>query len=225
MSTTLTNAESSHINFYFDPISPYAWLASTRLDFIREQTGLEIIARPILFAGLLKAHGNLGPAEIPAKRNYIFRDVLRRAASLGLHAECPPQHPFNPLLALRVCTAFGNNTQRLQLGCALCDAAWRDGLDITQVDNVRAVLAECGMDADWALEMAQDAAVKQALIVATAAAADSGIFGVPTFQLNGQIFWGEDRVDDLIRFASGQRIDEDKLATVLARGAAAQRKR
>ena len=151
--------------------------------------------------------------------------MLRRANSLGLTAECPPQHPFNPLLALRACTAFADNGERLKLACALCDAAWRDGLDITLLDNVGTVITDCGLDADWALAMTQDKAVKQTLINATKAAADSGIFGVPTFELDGQIFWGEDRVEGLIRCANGQRIDEDKLAEVLARGAAVQRKK
>ncbi len=67
------------ICFYCDPISPYAWLASTRLEEIETNTHANIIVKPILFAGLLKAHGNIGPAEITAKRVYTFRDVMRRA--------------------------------------------------------------------------------------------------------------------------------------------------
>lgn len=214
------------IEFFFDPISPFAWLASTRLDEISQHTGREILIRPTLFAGLLKAHGNLGPAEIPAKREYIFRDAMRRANTLGINVECPPQHPFNPLLALRVCTAFNKNSDRLRLTPALCNAAWRDGLDITKPENVHNVVNSCGLDADHALSMAQDPAVKQALIDTTNIAVERGIFGVPTFYLDGQIFWGEDRIGELLSFAEGgQQIDEAKLQEVLAREAAVQRKR
>ena len=225
----MTTNPPHHIDFYFDPISPYAWLAANRLDSIRASTGMAIIAHPILFAGLLKAHGNLGPAEIPAKREYIFRDVMRRAAYLKLNAECPPNHPFNPLLALRVCTAVSNNEQRLRLAGMLMNAAWRDGLDITLPDNVHSVLTQCGLDADQLLAMTQDKGVKQRLISATQDAVERGIFGVPTFYLDGQIFWGEDRIDDLIHCVNsqhnGQHIDVDKLTEVLTRAAAVQRKR
>ena len=73
--------------------------------------------------------------------------------------------------------------------------------------------------------MATDTSVKQALIATTQAATERDIFGVPTFYLDGQIFWGEDRIEDLIRCAQGLRIDEAKLAAVLGRDAAVQRKR
>ena len=76
------------VTFYFDPVSPYAWLAANALDRI-EAAGAQIVFQPVLFAALLNAHGNIGPAEVPAKRAYIFRDVMREAARAGLAIQGP----------------------------------------------------------------------------------------------------------------------------------------
>ena len=90
------------VKFYFDVISPYAWLAWRPLVGIVARHNLNLQPVPVLFAGLLQANGQLGPAEIPRKRLWLIKDVMRRAASQGLKVSVPPTHPFNPLLALRV---------------------------------------------------------------------------------------------------------------------------
>ena len=102
---------------------------------------------------------------------------------------------------------------------------WSDGKDITQESVVREVLEQCQIDADWALAAVTEPAIKQALIDNTAAAVESGIFGVPTFKVGDEIFWGEDRIVALLNYLDGERIDEEKLADILAREAAVQRKR
>lgn len=222
----MTNQTARNIiEFYFDPISPYAWLASTRLKEIEQQTGAQIIVKPILFAGLLKAHGNIGPAEIAAKRIYTFRDVMRRANALGLRMESVPNHPFNPLLALRVCTVFEDVADRRKVALALLDAGWSEGHDITSEATVRDVVTRCGYDDDLAIKAASDPIIKQALIDNTNAAIEIGIFGVPTFRIDNEIFWGEDRIGELLNYMNGQRIDEAKLQGILAREAAVHRKR
>ena len=213
------------IEFYFDPISPYAWLASSQLEEIEQNTGAQIIVKPILFAGLLKAHGNIGPAEIEAKRTYTFRDVMRRANGLGIAMESVPNHPFNPLLALRIITAIEDDETRREAALALINAAWSEGRDITVEQNVREIVAGCDIDAEWAIASASDPVVKQALIDNTNAAIELGIFGVPTFSVDDQIFWGEDRINELLSYLNGMRIDEAKLQQILAREAAVHRKR
>ena len=92
--------EKKPVYFYFDPISPYAWLAWHRCQPLIGENRL--IPRPVLFAGLLGAHGTKGPAEIPAKRHYTFLDVQRWACVYGLTLRGPPAHPFNPLAPLRL---------------------------------------------------------------------------------------------------------------------------
>jgi 2-hydroxychromene-2-carboxylate isomerase len=90
------------VRFYFDFISPYAYLASTQLDGIAARTQVTIERVPVLFAALLDAHGQKGPAEIPAKRRYTWKDVSRKCHAAGVPIAPPPSHPFNPLLGLRV---------------------------------------------------------------------------------------------------------------------------
>src|SRR4051794_39152535 len=97
------NKPEPTLAFYFDFISPYAFIAWTQVHAIAERNGATVVAIPVLFAGLLDAHGTKGPAETPAKRVYTFRDAYRKAPRAGLPPlRPPPSHPFNPLLALRV---------------------------------------------------------------------------------------------------------------------------
>lgn len=211
------------VAFYFDPISPYSWLAGLQIDRL-DAAGLQLDFRPVLFAGLLAAHGTKGPAEIPAKRAYTFRDVMRQAAGLGRKMTGPPAHPFNPLRALRMCIAVEDAAARRRFGLALMDAAWGRGLDLTAAERLIRIAEECGLDGAALSLAAEDPAIKQRLAAQTGAAVAAGIFGVPTFVCAGEIFWGADRIDAVLRRAAGNTIDESQLATALARPAAATRK-
>jgi 2-hydroxychromene-2-carboxylate isomerase len=212
------------LDFYFDPVSPYAWLAMRSLDRV-DAAGVQPRFIPVLFAGLLKAHGNLGPAEVPAKRTYLFRDVLREAARRGLPFAGPPGHPFNPLAALRMCTALDDDAQRRRLALALTAACWERGADISDTDVLRRLADDEGFDGAGLLAQAATPAVKQALAAATDDAIAQGIFGVPTYRLDGELFWGGDRIETLLWRLEGGTIDEVTLAAFLARPPLAQRSR
>jgi 2-hydroxychromene-2-carboxylate isomerase len=95
--------ENKVVRFYFDPISPFVWLATKQIDRI-ESTGVQVEMEPVLFAAMLNANGQKGPAEIPSKRELTFRDVMRLADAQGLEFVGPPGHPFNPLPGLRMAT-------------------------------------------------------------------------------------------------------------------------
>jgi len=211
------------IEFYFDPISPYAWLAARKLDSLQIELDQVIVVKPVLFAGLLKAHGTKGPAEIDAKRKYTFRDVMRIANQFKLPFTGPPNHPFNPLLALRICTAIEKDRQRQKLALELMQAAWEQGLDISSEAVVDQVLRQCDIDLAWAHEIATHPDTKKALIDATQQAVEHGIFGVPTFKVDNELFWGVDRIDSLIHYVKGNTIDESKLQNVLSREPSASR--
>lgn len=209
--------------FYYDPISPYVWLAIRQLPRLQER-GLQIECRPVLFAALLNANGQKGPAEIPSKRAYTFADVLRYAAMLGLPFRGPPSHPFNPLRALRMCTAIEDSVQRLRLASAFSIACWEEGADLTTEADLIRLADEAGLDGAALYARAEQKEVKAQLQTASEQALADGVFGVPSFDLNGEIFWGADRIDSLLwRLDNPQRQDL-ALADFLQRGASAQRK-
>jgi 2-hydroxychromene-2-carboxylate isomerase len=218
-----TMAAKPIVTFYFDPVSPYVWLAARAIDRI-EAAGAQVVLQPVLFAGLLNAHGQKGPAEIAAKRVYTFRDVMRQAAGLGLAFKGPPGHPFNPLLALRMCQALTRQDERRRLMLAVLAAGWERGEDISDAAVLARLAGECGLGGAALLAAAQQPAVKMQLAAETEKAIADGVFGVPTFRVGHELFWGGDRIEALERYLHGQRIDEDVLADFLARPPLAERK-
>lgn len=210
------------VEFYFDPVSPYAWLAAEQFNRIAEAGG-QIVSRPILLAALLNANGTKGPAEIPFKRAYTFRDVMRQAKRLNLPFRGPPTHPFNPLVALRSIHAIEDEPQRLKLTRHLLAAIWREGMDVSDPNALHKILTDGGFDADHLLAAAATEKIKMQLRNATQAAIDAGMFGVPTFRIHGELFWGADRVDTAVWALHGGAIDDVFCENVLARPASAKR--
>lgn len=213
---------STTVEFYFDPVSPYAWLAMEQLARVTAAGG-HITCRPILLAALLNAHGTKGPAETPAKRAYVFRDVMRQAKRLNLPFRGPPHHPFNPLAALRAVLAVEGEAQRLVLTRRLLAAVWSDGIDVADPASLSTVLAGSGFDADAIRAAAATPEVKQHLRSVTQQAIDAGVFGVPTFRLQDELFWGADRVDTVVWALNGGTIDADLYKNLLSRPIAASR--
>ena len=213
---------SMTVEFYFDPVSPYAWLAAEQLSRVTAAGG-DIVCRPILLAALLNAHGTKGPAEVPAKREYVFRDVMRQAKRLGLPFCGPPSHPFNPLAALRAILAVEGEAQRLVLTRRLLAAVWSEGIDIADPETLSGVLSRSGFDSAALLAAAATPEVKQRLRSFTQEAIDARVFGVPTFRLHGELFWGADRLDTLVWALKGGSIDDDLYQCVLRRPTTASR--
>ena len=176
----------TRIDWYFDYISPYAYLQSQRLG---EFAGIaDIRPVPVLFAGLLNATGNLGPAEIPAKRLWTYRFCQFTADRLGVPFRLPPAHPFNPLRILRLSIALDFDPAAID---AIFRFVWGEGRD--PVAEWPALTASLGAaDADSLIGAAD---VKAALRANTEAAVAAGVFGVPTLAVGGQHFWGVDGTD------------------------------
>jgi 2-hydroxychromene-2-carboxylate isomerase len=192
------------IEFLFDYISPYAYLAWTQIRDLARRHGSSVRPVPVLFAGLLKANGQLGPAEIPRKRLYMFKDALRTANVLGVPLIPPPSHPFNPLLALRVTCAELDAPHLEPLIDRLFHAAWGSGEGAETPAQVSRVLRELGLDADEVIARASSTAAKQRLRDETDRALASGSFGVPTMRVNDELFWGCDSLGHLDRYLAGQ---------------------
>jgi 2-hydroxychromene-2-carboxylate isomerase len=215
-----------YVDFYFDFLSPYAWLASHQLDEVRKCTAAKFRFVPVLFAGLLGHHSNLGPAEIPAKRRYTFQDAQRWAVYLGLEFKSPPAHPFNPLKPLRVTSAVDDDDLREALAVSLLDAAWSEGRDITSDSVVYEIANSMRLNGKELLGKAHNDEIKQRLRLQTESAIQAGVFGIPSFVVDGEIFWGNDRLHFLKAYLQGQLpTDKAKLEKILARPRAADRPR
>jgi len=213
------------VRFYFDVISPYVWLAWTQVPEVEKRTGARFELIPVLFAGLLQAHGNKGPAEIPSKRIHLLQDVARWAMTLQRPYAGPPAHPFNPLKAQRMCAALDDPDERRRLADALIVGTWENGRDLMNDAELHAIADGVGLDGSALLAATEDPAVKERLRKNTEQALAEGVFGVPTFLVDDQIFWGNDRLGFLETYLNGGlRIDKAELAERLARPRAADRK-
>jgi 2-hydroxychromene-2-carboxylate isomerase len=205
------------IEFFFDYISPYAYLAWTQIHRMAARHGREVRPTPVLFAGLLNANGQLGPAEIPSKRLYVFKDALRSASLLGLPFRGPPTHPYNPLLSLRITHAELDKPHAVRVIDRLFHATWGSGAGVETADQVAAVLTELGLDVADVMARAHSAAIKQALRDNTDRAVAAGVFGVPTMLVGGELFWGYDSLGHLDRYLAGQESLDRSLVEQWAR--------
>lgn len=192
------------LRFYFDFISPYAYLAWTQIGALAGRHGRAIEPVPTLFAGLLQANGQLGPAEIPRKRAYIFKDVVRTAHVLGVELRPPPAHPFNPLLALRLCSTDMSSQARIRAVDALFRMVWAGGPAITEAAAVERWLDAAGLPGAELVAGAATDAIKQRVRAQTDEALAHGVFGVPTVLADGELFWGLDSFPHLERRLEGK---------------------
>jgi 2-hydroxychromene-2-carboxylate isomerase len=172
--------------WYFDFISPYAYLGLHALPRLPE--GTQIQYRPILFAGLLQHFGQKGPAEIAPKRKWTYRSCIWLARQNQIPFRMPAAHPFNPLPFLRLAIAAGCTPTAIEI---IFRALWTTGLDPIQAPVIERLAGELGVP----LERLSDARVKDELRDNTERAAQSGVFGVPSLSVGDEVFWGSDAVD------------------------------
>ena len=189
------------IDFWFDPISPFAHLAFERLPQALEGVSCEVRYRPVLFASLLGHWGQKGPAEIEPKRAWTFRHVHWLAHQHGLVLDTPAQHPFNPLAHLRLlhaCAPAGGTPNRLACETVLRHI-WQGGHDANDAQRLADLTERLAPR-----RRADDPDVKQALKDATGAAVARGVFGVPTVECEGRLFWGLDALPMLGAWLRGE---------------------
>jgi len=180
--------EPNRVVWVYDVISPFAYLSLPRLKEFSGRVTLE--PRPVLFAALLDHFGQRGPAEISTKRRFTYRFALWRARRLKLPMRLPPAHPFNPLAALRLIIAAGSDLRAAE---TVLTAAFRDGRDLGDPKVIEALAHELGVT-EPQVQLA-DPAVKARLRANTDWAIARGIFGVPTFVIGEEFFWGHDAID------------------------------
>jgi 2-hydroxychromene-2-carboxylate isomerase len=200
------------VDWYFDFVSPYSYIALHRL----HELGTEISYKPVLFAGLLAHWGQKGPAEIPAKRRWTYRWCEWWARELGIAFRFPAAHPFNPLPHLRLALACGSRPQAVK---RIFEWIWMSGGNASDEVRFAALCGELGVDAGRLSE------VKEQLRTNTEKAAALGVFGVPSFVVDGEVFWGADSVDFLKAFLKTPAVlRNDEMRRLDALPAAAVRK-
>ena len=187
------------ITFYLDFISPYAYLAFEQLPQALQGLSYRVDYRPVLFAGFLKHHGQLGPAEIAPKRDWTYRQVLWLAHAHGIPLQLPAAHPFNPIALLRLAVACGENGLANRHVCeTIFRHVWRSGADAADVGRLQELQALLQPKRDLA---ADD--VKAELKANTEDAVARGLFGVPTYEVDGKLFWGFDALGPLRAYLGG----------------------
>ena len=195
------------ITFYLDFISPYAYLAFEKLPEALQGLSYAVDYRPLLFAGLLKHHGQLGPAEIAPKRDWTYRQVLWQAHSHGVPMQMPAAHPFNPLPLLRMALACGEGgpSTGLRTGTVnryVCETifrhVWRGGADAGDAQRFEALKQSLAPQRDVAGDQ-----VKSELKANADEAIARGVFGVPTYAVDDKLFWGFDALAMLRAYLEG----------------------
>ena len=187
------------ITFYLDFISPYAWLAFHALPQALEGISHRVVYKPVLFGAMLKHHGQLGPAEIPTKRDWTYRQVLWLARQQGCELKLPATHPFNPLGLLRLAVACDADGEPNRYVCEqIFRHVWCSAEDAADAGRLAALAAQLKPSRDPA-----SAEVKQGLQEHTARALAQGLFGVPSMVVDDKTFWGQDALPMLRAYLQG----------------------
>ena len=188
-----------HITFYYDFISPYAYLAFEQLPKVLQGLSYRVDYRPVLFAAFLKHHGQLGPAEIAPKRDWTYRQVLWTAHANAIPLQLPAGHPFNPLPLLRLALAAGHaGLANRYVTETVFRHVWRGGHSAG--DPARLAALQQQLQPQRAPEGEE---VKAELRANTEAAIARGLFGVPTCVVDDKLFWGCDGLQMLRAWLDG----------------------
>lgn len=189
----------SPIEFYFDFASPYGYLGAKRIDALAARHGREVRWKPVLLGPIMKQIGTQPIRSLPVRGPYLEQDAARFAAFLGVPFTLPAQWPIAALAPSRAVWWLADERPALahDLAVALYAAHWGRGEDIAAPEAVVRIAAGLGLDAAETADAIQRPEVKDRLRAETEAAAAKGVFGSPFFLLDGEGFWGADRLDQL----------------------------
>jgi 2-hydroxychromene-2-carboxylate isomerase len=197
-------AGGERATFFYDLGSPYAYLAAERLNAVFSEAGAEVPEwQPVLLGGLFQRFGRDSWANGP-DREAGLREVERRASSYGLPPiSWPDPFPGNTLFAMRVATFAKEIGRTVSFSLAAFRQAFAAGRDLTDPDNVMLAAAASEMHPRAIEGAVRRDAIKTALREATDRAGDLGVFGVPTVLVRGEVFWGDDRLEEAAEAAAG----------------------
>ncbi len=183
------------LEYFFDYVSPYSYLANSQLPALVRETGAELVYRPMLLGGVMQATGNQPPATLPARGKYMPVDIGRWLRRYGLPFAFNPSFPMKTITALRAALAAQEQGVFPAYHEALFRAAWVDRVNLGDAASLRDVIAKAGLDAEKLLARAESDEIKERLKANTAEAVARGAFGAPTFFVGDEMFFGNDRLD------------------------------
>lgn len=187
------------ITFFLDFISPYAYLAFKALPQALEGLSYGVRYQPVFLGGLLKAKQQMGPAEIPMKREWVYRQSQWLAQAQGVRLDLPAAHPFNPLGLLRLAVASDPNGHPNRYVCeTLFRHVWEGGQDAADAQRLQALTADLAPARDPSSDEVRDQ-----LKAHTDNAIAQGVFGVPSYSVDCQVFWGLDSLPMLRSCVAG----------------------
>ena len=190
------------IDFYFDFLSPYSYLAWTWVRDNIDRYHFTLIPCPL--GSLIRHYETKGPAEIPPKRNYLFKNCLRYASLNGIKFQPPKNLPFNSLYALRMSLKKNCGKEQFKVIDCLFRLGWEGGEDLGNEIVIVEGLNRLGIDGLKLLELVGTRETREELKRNVSMALSNGVFGVPTFMVKGEMFWGNDSIGHLELFLNGQ---------------------
>lgn len=185
---------SKKIDFYFDYGSPTSYLAYVQLPGIVERTGAEVIYKPILLGGVHKASNNASPMEVPAKKQWMIKDMAFFANRYKVSFSYNPNFPINTLNLMRGAIYCQREGLLSKYSDAIFQAMWVDQRDLSNLAVISEVLTKAGLDADKIIAGTQEPEVKERLKAETEAAVARGIFGAPALFVGDEMYFGQDRL-------------------------------
>ena len=182
------------IDFYFDLISPYSYLAHKKIKFIKEKVNIFFNYKPILVGGLHNLQGITAPAFIKPKAKFMIRDCKMIAKKINITFIFNPFFPINSLNLMRGYLSTRSNMKNVYID-NFFNAYWRDGLNLNDDKIISSILKNCKIKKNEFYQKIKDQKIKDRLKILTKDAFDIDIFGTPTFVVNKKIFFGQDRLE------------------------------
>ena len=190
------------LEFYFDFISPYSFLAHKQIRKIENKEGIKIIYKPVLLGGLHNLHGIKAPAFIPAKAKHMVRDCKLIAEKNDIRFKFNAYFPIKTLNLMRgVLVAEEDNVKKYYID-NIFNTIWQDGLNMNDTIVIQKILQNLNINPKTFSLRINSSLIKDLLKKKTNEAHQKGVFGAPTFVVNNKIFWGQDRIEFALREAS-----------------------
>jgi len=190
------------LEFYFDFISPYSFLAHKQIRKIENKEGIKIIYKPVLLGGLHNLHGIKAPAFIPAKAKHMVRDCKLIAEKNNIRFKFNSYFPIRSLNLMRgVLVAEEDNIKKYYID-NIFNTIWQDGLNMNDTIVIQKILQNLNVNPKTFSLRTTSSLIKDLLRKKTNEAYEKGVFGAPTFLVNNKIFWGQDRIEFALKEAS-----------------------